>query len=97
MGLALEQGGEASGTAIGENVRSVSRPTGDDTEVSVGGFGNGKEALADGSPVNYEGASGSVDLNENLEPVVPYRIMRVSDGTAELNQEVPLSYFEGKI
>jgi len=97
MGLALEQGGEASGTAIGENVRSVSRPTGDDTEVSVAGFGNGKEALADGSPVNYEGASGSVDLNENLEPVVPYRIMRVSDGTAELNQEVPLSYFEGKI
>jgi hypothetical protein len=47
--------------------------------------------------VNYDGASGSVDLNENLEPVVPYRILEVTDGEAEVIQEVPLSYFEGKM
>ena len=94
-GLALQQAGEASGTAIAENIRSVSR--GDGTTVGVGEFQAGKEALANGESVNYEGASGSVDLNENLEPVVPYRILEVSDGEAEVIEEVPLSYFEGKM
>jgi len=96
MGLAMEKAGEASGTAIAENVRSVSRPNDGDTTVSVAEFDAGKEALSSGD-VNYEGASGSVDLNEDLEPVVPYRIMEVSSGEAQLSEEVPLSYFEGKI
>jgi len=98
MGLAMEAAGEAGGTAIAENVRSVSRPSGDsDTEVSVAGFEAGKEALGNGEGVNYDGASGSVDLNENLEPVVPYRILQVQGGEANVTEEVPLSYFEGKI
>jgi branched-chain amino acid transport system substrate-binding protein len=96
MGLAMEKAGEASGTAIAENVRSVSRSNDGDTTVSVAEFDAGKEALSSGD-VNYEGASGSVDLNEDLEPVVPYRIMEVSSGEAQLSEEVPLSYFEGKI
>lgn len=98
MGFAMEAAGEASGTGIGRNVRSVSRPTGDDdTEVSVAGFEAGKEALGSDEDINYEGASGSVDLNENLEPVVPYRILEVQDGEANVIEEVPLSYFEGRI
>ncbi len=97
MGFAMEAAGEASGTGIAENVRSVSRPSGDDTQVSVAEFEAGKEAIANGDPVNYDGASGSVDLNENLEPVVPYRILQVQDGEANVTEEVPLSYFEGKI
>jgi ABC-type branched-subunit amino acid transport system substrate-binding protein len=97
MGLAMEAGGEASGTAIAENIRSVSRATDGDTTVSVSEFGTGKEALGNGDAVNYDGASGSVDLNENLEPVVPYRILQVQSGEANVVEEVPLSYFEGRI
>ena len=98
MGFAMEAAGEASGTGIAENVRSVSRPSGDgDTGVSVAEFEAGKEALGNGEAINYEGASGSVDLSENLEPVVPYRILEVQDGEAEVVEEVPLSYFDGKI
>ena len=98
MGFAMEAAGEASGTAIGENVRSVSRASGDgDTEVSVAEFEAGVEALGNDEAINYEGASGSVDLNENLEPVVPYRILQVQDGEANVTEEVPLSYFEGRI
>ncbi|WP_235007244.1 ABC transporter substrate-binding protein [Haloarcula mannanilytica] len=93
--LAIQQAGEASGTAIAENIRSVSRSEG--TTVGVGEFQAGKEALANDESVNYDGASGSVDLNENLEPVVPYRILEVTDGEAEVIEEVPLSYFEGKM
>ena len=98
MGFAMEQAGEASGTGIAENIRSVSRPNSDsDTEISVGEFSAGKEAIGGGDDINYDGASGSVDLNENLEPVVPYRILQVSDGEASVTEEVPLSYFEGRI
>jgi len=93
--LAIQQAGEASGTAIAENIRSVSR--GEGTTVGVGEFQAGKEALANDESVNYDGASGSVDLNENLEPVVPYRILEVTGGEAEVIEEVPLSYFEGKM
>jgi branched-chain amino acid transport system substrate-binding protein len=97
MGLAMEAAGEATGTGIAENIRSVSRPNDGDTSVSVGEFQAGTEAIANGDAVNYDGASGSVDLNENLEPVVPYRILQVQSGSAEMVEEVPLSYFEGKI
>ncbi len=98
MGFAMEAAGEASGTGIAQNVRSVSRPNGDDdTAVSVGEFEAGAEAIRNGDNVDYNGASGSVDLNQNLEPVVPYRILQVQGGEASVTEEVPLSYFEGKI
>jgi len=97
MGLALEKAGEASGAGIAKNIRSVSRPNGDDTSVGVGEAQAGLDAVGNGDAVNYDGASGQVDLNENLEPVVGYRIMQVSDGEASLQEEVPVSFFEGKI
>jgi len=97
MGLALERAGEASGTGIAENIRAVSRSNDGDTAVSVAEFQAGKDAIANGDAVDYNGASGSVDLNENLEPVVPYRILQVQGGEAQQVEEVPLSYFEGKI
>jgi ABC-type branched-subunit amino acid transport system substrate-binding protein len=97
MGLAMEAAGEASGTGIARNVRAVSRPNNGDTAVSVAEFEAGKEALDNDEAINYDGASGSVDLNENLEPVVPYRILQVQDGEAQQIEEVPLSYFEGRI
>ena len=97
MGLAMESAGEASGTGIAENIRSVSRANDGDTAVSVAEFQAGKDAIANGDAVDYDGASGSVDLNENLEPVVPYRILQVQSGEAQQVEEVPLSYFEGKI
>jgi len=93
--LAIQRAGEASGTGIAENIRAVSRPDG--TDIGVAEFGTGKEELANGNEVNYDGASGDVDLNENLEPVVPYRILQVSDGEAQLQEEVPVDFFEGKI
>jgi branched-chain amino acid transport system substrate-binding protein len=95
--LAIQKAGEASGTGIAENIRAVSRPNDGDTAVGVGEFEAGKQALAGGENVNYDGASGAVDLNENLEPVVPYRILQVKSGEAEVIEEVPLSFFEGKM
>ncbi|USZ68142.1 ABC transporter substrate-binding protein [Halorussus salilacus] len=95
MALAIEQGGEASATAIAENIRSVSRPeagamatetetaTAEETPsgsvVTVGEFDRAKELIADGEDINYQGASSPVNLNENLEPLNQFAILQVQD------------------
>lgn len=90
--LAVERAGEASGPAIAENIRAVSGPDGE--EVGVSEFAAGRDALEAGDEVDYNGASGNVDLNENLEPIVPYVILQVENGEAQEIEEVPISFFE---
>lgn len=58
--LAIEAGGQASGKAISENLRKVANPPG----VVVHTFAEGAAHLRLGHEINYEGASGSVDLDE---------------------------------
>lgn len=90
--LAVERAGEASGPAIAENIRAVSRPEGE--EIGVSEFAAGRDALEAGDEIDYNGASGNVDLNENLEPIVPYVILEVQNGEAQEVEEVPISFFE---
>ncbi len=90
--LAIQRGGEASGAAIAENIQQVSRPEG--TTVGVAEFETAKSELESENEVNYDGASGSVDLNDNLEPVVPFDVLEVQDGVAEAVEQVPVSYFQ---
>ena len=94
LALAIERAGEATGTAIAENIRAVSR---EGTTVTVGEFQEAKELLANGEEVNYEGASSPVDLNEGLEPLNQYAIMQVQSGETEVLETVPRSFFEGKL
>jgi len=93
--LAIEQAGEATGTAIAENIRSVSR---EGTDVTVGEFERAKELLANGEDINYQGASSPVDLNENLEPLNQFAILQVQDdGSLETLATIPRSEFEGEL
>lgn len=91
--LAMERAGEATGTAIAKNVRAVSRPPG--TEIAVDEFGEAKDLLADGEEINYQGASSPVNLNENLEPLVPFSVLQINAGpTFETVKNFPRSFFE---
>ncbi|WP_243700398.1 ABC transporter substrate-binding protein [Halorussus pelagicus] len=91
--LAIERAGEASGTAISENLRAVSGGRGH--TVSVDDFERAANLFEAGREVNYQGASSSVDLNENLEPLNPYIVERVEDGTVRQLELLQESYFEG--
>lgn len=95
MALAMQKAGEASGSAIANNIRSVSRPPGE--TITVGEFETGKQILQDGGEVNYDGASSSVDLNQNLEPLNSYSIIQVSDGETETLETIPAEEFEGEL
>jgi len=95
MALAIQKAGEASGSSIAENIRSVSRPPGE--TITVGEFETGKQVLQDGGEINYDGASSGVDLNQNLEPLNSYSIMQVSGGEVETLETIPAEEFEGEL
>jgi branched-chain amino acid transport system substrate-binding protein len=95
IALAIHRAGEATGRAIAENLRAVSRPPGE--KVTVGEFERAKELLDGGDEVNYQGASSPVDLSPNLEPITKFAIMQVNDGTRETREVLDRSFFEGKL
>lgn len=74
--LAIEAAGEASGRAISENLRRVANPPG----VVIHTFAEGAAYLRLGEEINYEGASGSVDLDEFGNTGGGAVIARVEDG-----------------
>ncbi|WP_435174488.1 ABC transporter substrate-binding protein [Halorussus sp. AFM4] len=93
--LAIHKAGEASGTAIAKNIRSVSRPDGE--KVFAGEFGKAKRLLDEGKAINYQGASSPVDLNKSLEPLNRFAIMQVNGGKAKELDTIERSWFEGKL
>ncbi|MEF8831205.1 MAG: ABC transporter substrate-binding protein [Halobacteriales archaeon] len=96
MALAMEKSGKADAISIAKNIQSVSQPQG--TKVTVGEFQEAADLLADGEIIDYQGASSPVNLNENLEPLNAFAILQVKgDGTRETIEEIPRSYFEGKL
>lgn len=94
MALAIHKAGEASGTAIAQNIRSVSR---NGTEYTVGEVEAAFEALDNDESINYQGASSPVNLNEALEPLNQYSILQVRDGATEELEVIPQGWFEGKL
>lgn len=95
MAAAVEAAGEASGTAIAENIQAVSRPDGE--KVTVGEFQKAKDILGNGDPIDYEGASSQVNLNSNLEPLNRFAILQVQDAQAQELETIEASFFEGKL
>jgi branched-chain amino acid transport system substrate-binding protein len=95
MALAMERAGEATSTAIAQNMRAISRPEGE--TVTVNEFEKAKELLADGNEINYEGASSPVDLNESLEPLNRFAILQIQDAEAVTQEEIPREEFEGAL
>ncbi len=91
MALAVHKAGEASGTAIAQNIKSVSG--GDGETVTVGQFQQAKDILDDGGSVNYQGASSPVDMNDNLEPLNRFAILQVQDGSTTTLRQIPRSEF----
>ena len=91
LALAVHRAGEASGAAVAQNLGAVSRGPG--TAVTVDEFRRATDLLDEGAEINYRGASGPVDLNARLEPVVRFELRRVRDGSPETVEQVPRSFF----
>lgn len=81
VALALAAGkGEASGTVIKDNLRSVSNPPG----TVVYSFADGAKLLRAGKKINYEGASGSCDFDRIGDILsAPFSVQQVRKGRSE--------------
>jgi ABC-type branched-subunit amino acid transport system substrate-binding protein len=75
---AMQAGGKADSATIKSNIRTVANPPG--TTFGPGQWTQMRAALVAGTDVNYEGSSGSVDLDANGEATAPYDIWKVSGG-----------------
>lgn len=91
MSLAIHRAGEATGTAIAQNIQAVSAPEGEN--VTVGQFQRAKNILDDGGQVNYQGASSPVDMNDSLEPLNRFAILQVEGGSTTTLEQIPRSQF----
>lgn len=74
--LAMEAAGAASGEAVDGKLTDVSGPGGE----KVVSFADGVKAIKDGKDIDLDGASGSLDFNENGNVSVPAtRVLQVND------------------
>lgn len=64
--------------SIRDQLRKVSNPPG--VYIGPGQFGKAFDSLKKGEPINYEGASGSLDFDENGDVIAPIEVWRFSKG-----------------
>ena len=80
--LSIQAADEFTGAALGEVVRDVTRPEGE----QVTSFEAASEILSDGggpSDVDYQGVSGPIDFDENGDPVGFLQVLEVQDHSYE--------------
>jgi len=83
--LAIERAGETSPEAIQSNLGPVSRGEG----TTVSSFAEGKEALANGEEITYEGAATPVDFTEHGNAFGSVTISTAEEGGFTETTEVP--------
>jgi branched-chain amino acid transport system substrate-binding protein len=84
IALAIQKAGEAtptSGPAIRDALREIANPPGE--VVTVNEFGKAKELLKQGKDINYEGASGSLDYDENGDVYAPVGVWEIKDASVK--------------
>lgn len=78
LALAMQKGGASDVDTIKAHIREVANPPG--MKFGPGQWADALAALKSGVDVDYDGASGPVDLDQNGEPVAPYDIWKVQGG-----------------
>lgn len=77
---AAKAGTTTDGVAIRDALRSIANPPGEVVGPGVAGIGRALSLIAEGADVNYEGASGSVDFDENGDVFGPIEIWEITGG-----------------
>lgn len=78
LALAARKAGSLDRTAIRDNLRDVANPPGE--VINPGEWNKAVELLTNGSDINYEGASGSVNLDDNGDVPGTFAYWVIEDG-----------------
>jgi ABC-type branched-subunit amino acid transport system substrate-binding protein len=92
IALAIARAGEYSGPAIRDNLRAVANEPGE--VITVGQLGAGLELAAAGKDINYVGASGAVEFDDNGDPFGPVGIWTIKDGVIIDTETVECGFAE---
>jgi hypothetical protein len=88
VALAIEKAGEATGTAIWDNIRDVANAPGKE----VNDIGEALQLIREGKDINYQGASGEITFDKNGDVFGEYAIFSIADdGSVELGEKIDLS------
>ena len=77
---AAKAGTTTDSTAIRDALRSVANPPGQVVGPGVAGIMKALELIAAGEDINYEGAAGTVDFDDNGDVVGYIEVWQVKDG-----------------
>ena len=77
--LGIEKAGSTDGAAIRDGVRAVASAPGE--IVGPGEFAKAKKLLSEGKDINYEGAAGSQDFDENGDVAGTFEHWEIKDDT----------------
>jgi len=87
IALAAQMAGSATGQAIKDNIQKVANPPG--TKIYPGNWSKALTEIAAGHDIDYEGASGSVNINAQGDPLSGYVVWAVNATTgAAYNKEI---------
>jgi branched-chain amino acid transport system substrate-binding protein len=89
MGLTTVAADSYESAALRDNVYELSRPPGE--SYTYWQFDDAVETLANGDPINYQGVSGNVDINQNGDVVGTYRRWNFADGEFQTGDFVDVS------
>lgn len=85
------KGLELNSANIRDNLRHVANPPGE--VIKPGEFKKAFDLLKDGKDINFEGAAGSVDFDENGDVVTPIEVWKYENGkivTVRMEHEIPM-------
>jgi ABC-type branched-subunit amino acid transport system substrate-binding protein len=78
VALAMQAGGKADAATVKASIRVINDPAG--TKVGPGQFAMAASILKAGGKINYEGASGSCDIDQNGSALATSLIFAIVDG-----------------
>ena len=88
IALAVEAAGSDDSVAIRDALRGVAGPPGVEIGPGQAELARGLQLLRDGQEINYQGASGPVDLDENGDVLGAMEVWRIVDGEIVSEQVV---------
>ncbi|MGQ0796461.1 MAG: ABC transporter substrate-binding protein [Methanobacteriota archaeon] len=86
VALAAQKGGSATGATIRANIVSVANPPG--TKIFPGEWAKAGSLLANGTDIDYEGASGAVNIDNLGDPLSGYIVWGVNATGKAVNREI---------
>lgn len=83
LALAIERAGKAEGLAIRDALRFVANPPGEIISAGAEGLTRAIQALKEGQELDYDGAAGSVNLDEHGDVITPIEVWQYTNGTIQ--------------